>query len=111
MILCCNRQANPIFSYLVENNSRVYHRIEYGICPECGVPILRDYKIFDDIQRVKDFKGQKAVTKYAYWKQRAADKKQGSKQNMFWLYQINGVIRDFNDEKKGICKTQLVYLS
>ena len=100
-----------MFSYLVENNSRVYHRIEYGICPECGVPILRDYKIFDDIQRVKDFKGQKAVAKYAYWKQRAADKKQGSKQNMFWLYQINGVIRDFNNEKKGICKTKLVCLS
>ena len=81
------------------------------MCPVCGSPKLRDYKLVDGIQQIKDYKDKKAVLKYAYWKQKAANKKHGSKQNMFWLYQINGVIRDFNDEKKGICKTDLVFLT
>lgn len=111
MIFCCNRQLNTVFSHIVINNSEEYRRIEYAICQDCGKPVLRDYKLTDGLQRVRDYKGIKALAKYAYWKKKAADTKQGSKQNMFWLYQINGVIRDFNDEKRGICKTDLVFLT
>lgn len=35
----------------------------------------------------------------------------GTKNNMFWLYQTNGLIKDFNNETKGKCDTNIVYLT
>ena len=37
--------------------------------------------------------------------------KYGTKNNMFWLFQTNGTIKDFNNEKKGVCRTPLVLLT
>lgn len=108
MIICCNESINTSFSYLVENNNNRYRRIEYGVCPVCGRNILKDYKLTDTIQTVKHYTGKRALAKYAYWEHKLRSKKRGNKNNMFWLYQYNGIIKDFNDVKKGFYSSELI---
>lgn len=103
MIICCNEFINITFSYLVENTGSQYRRIEYGVCPACGQHILKDCRLTNDIQTIKKYTGIQARAKYIYWQHKANSKKHGNKNNMFWLYQHNGTVKDFNEVKKGKC--------
>lgn len=86
MIRCCNSFFKGFFRYVLNSNS-FYRRIEYGICPICGIEVFRDYKQYPDGFEIwKDFRGEKAKTKYNRWKAILNNTKYGSYSNQNYYF-------------------------
>ena len=87
MLFCCNAHFVSSFSYVLFNTKYSYRRIEFGICPFCGVFKFRDYKQdFTGKEIIKDLTGKESQTKLNQWRKKINSYKQGtkSKQNTYY---------------------------
>lgn len=87
MLLCCNAHFMGSFSYVFFSRKYSYRRIEFGVCPNCGVFKFRDYKLdFTGKEIIKDLTGKEAQTKLNHWRKKINSNIQGtkSKQNTYY---------------------------
>lgn len=118
MLYCCNKYySNTEKKYLLDTATQHNQILEYGICPKCN--ILKAVLTFtDNLGRRKEIKPKKRKAKdfinqclnQPYYELKDLKEKYGTKNNMFWIFQANGQIRDFNNTLKGYCKTELTYI-
>ncbi len=86
MLICCNRLFQGGFHYVVSNTADFYRRLEFGICPNCGVYKFRDYRIIKDVVRDKILSGKEAESAFEKFSQRLKDLKHGIKTNQNYHY-------------------------
>lgn len=107
MLKCCSKEIRVLEEdfYILDNNAYSSRHVEAGYCtnPKCGVFKAQLTQYNNNIQRWDTInpKKKEAREKLAEWKEeRYIPKldypKQGTRENMNWLYQENGNIRDFN---------------
>ena len=53
MLFCCNTLFEGSLSKVIKNNSLFYQRIEFGMCPVCGVAKFREIKFSVTTQKEK----------------------------------------------------------
>jgi hypothetical protein len=127
MLICCNRLFQGGFHYVVSNTDDFYRRIEFGICPNCGVYRFRDYRIINEKTKDKILSGKEALSAYEKFLSKLKVCKQGIKSNQNYHYgdfratskkDENGNLiylqlrKNFNDEVEviGEIKTKISYL-
>ncbi len=102
---------------MLDTNLHHNRILEYGYCPICNTlkACLTQTDLLGKRKEVKPKKRQTQKFLEDCLKQKYFEYlrpiKHGSRQNMFWFYQINGLIKDFNDEKKGKCYSDIVYIT
>ena len=115
MIYCCGKYfKNTDKKELISVGNRPKRILEFGTCPHCDSLIA---ELTETIKfRSKPFKTRKRNKKAKdlinkclsdNYNDIEKDVKYGTKNNMYWNYQLNGIIKDFNGEKRGECKTDL----
>lgn len=118
MIYCCGKYfKNTEKKELLSVGNRQKRILEYGTCPHCDSLIAEliekikfrpePLKTRKRNKKAKDFINKCLCDDYSDVEKEV---KHGSKNNMFWNYQINGIIKDFNDTTVGNCKTELKIL-
>ena len=79
MLKCCNTSFSGVYRFVVQNNTNGYRRIEFGICPKCGVYVYLDYReCSDGVIKTKSLRGKEALTKFNTWEKHLTSQKQGS---------------------------------
>ena len=116
MLYCCGKYYHQTEKkYLLDTHNKHNQILEYGVCPRCG--ILKACLTYTNNlgerkeEKPKKRKAQEFVTSclsQPYYEIKDLKIKYGSKNNMFWLFQTNGTIKDFNNTVKGNCKTELL---
>ena len=119
MLYCCGKYyLNTEKKYLLDTATKHNQVLEYGICPRCS--ILKAVLTFTDLEgKRKEIKPKKRKAKdfinecltQPYYELKDLKEKFGTKNNMFWLFQTNGTIKDFNNTTKGNCKTELTVIN
>ena len=114
MLYCCSKFFSTKKKYLLDTFEHHNRVLEYGFCPVCKVLEAKltqiDKKGVKNELKPKKRQAKQFVENYLkepYYEQVYMDIKTGSKQNMFWLYNAGGTIKDFNDEIKGKCITDI----
>lgn len=115
MIFCCGKYfKNTDKKELISVGNRQKRVLEFGVCPHCDSLIA---ELVENIKfrpeplktRKRNKKAKEFINKCLCEKYNDIEKdiKYGSKTNMFWNYQFNGIIKDFNNVVRGSCKTDL----
>lgn len=87
MLTCCNSDFKGFFIYTLANTPLFCRKIEYGICPICGVERFRDIKYYNNgFEKVKELTGKNAVITYKRWLSLLNNTKQGSYANQSFFY-------------------------
>lgn len=116
MLFCCHRYfSNTEKKYLQDTQNHHNRILETGTCPICNT-LKACLTYIDKSGRKKETKPKKNKTKdfineclsKPYYELKDIKEKYGTKNNMFWLYQTNGTIKDFNNTVKGSCKTEIL---
>ena len=116
MLFCCHRYFGETNKrYLTDTVSKINQFLEYGECPICkSKRIWYKYtNILASKEKEITLKGKKAesllkdLLRQPYFDIKELKEKHGTKNNMFWLYQSNGQIKDFNNTLKGNCQTDI----
>lgn len=87
MLVCCNQFFYGHFAKIIADNSFYFRRIEFGICPHCGVSKFIDY--IQDCQgneTIKEFSGEKAINRFHKWEKMFLSPNLGSKGNQNVYY-------------------------
>lgn len=115
MLFCCHKYFYKTeIRALKDTLTRTNQLLEIGFCPKCNTKRVEyNYYLNGKRQRPLKLKGKKAdklldeLRNQPYLEIKDLKERQGTKNNMFWLYQTNGLIKDFNNVTKGSCKTDL----
>lgn len=68
MLKCCNHNFYASFTKVVADNSSFFRKIEFGVCPHCGVVWFKDYsRRSDESEVVKLLRGDKAKCQIKKW--------------------------------------------
>lgn len=114
MLYCCGIYFNENITkrYLVDTYNYSNRILEYGVCPKCGTKkaVLTQTNIYGKRIEIKPKKRKvnSFIENCLSEKEEKKIIKNGSKQNIYWTYQRNGKIYDFNEILKGECKTELI---
>lgn len=115
MLYCCGKYySNTEKRYLLDTHNKQNQILEFGICPRCNV-LKASLTYFDILGNKKEIKPKKRKSQafineclsQPYFELKDLKEKFGSKNNMFWLFQTNGTIKDFNNTVKGNCNSEL----
>lgn len=115
MLYCCGRYySNTEKRYLLDTHSKHNQILEFGICPRCNV-LKACLTYTDNLGRRQEIKPKKRKAQQfineclsqPYYELKDLKVKHGTKNNMFWLFQTDGTIKDFNNETKGKCQTEI----
>ena len=115
MLYCCNKYfSHTEKRYLLDSHNKHNQILEYGLCPKCNVlKVCLTYTDNLGVRREEKPKKRKAQAfineclKQPYYELRDLKVRYGTKNNMFWLFQTDGTVKDFNNVTKGNCKTDL----
>ena len=114
---CCNKEILLTqVRYFLGDKDYPKRYLEWGICPICKADRailhrednkgeykpLKPNKVKNSLKFVKDLLEKEQFLDFVLLKV-----KNGTKSNMYYKYNDNGIIKDFNGEKKGECKTTL----
>jgi len=118
MLFCCHKYFHQTEKrYLLDTFKHNNRILEFGICPNCGtLKALLTYK--DSTGKTKEHKPKKKRAKefindclnQPYYELKDLKIKFGTKNNMFWLFQTDGTIKDFNNQTKGNCNTKITLI-
>lgn len=87
MLDCCNSYFKGYFSYVVICSSDLYHTIEFGRCPKCGVYIFKEFKQYTEgKETLRVFRDKAAKNNIDKWTLRLKTQKQGSFSNQNYYY-------------------------
>lgn len=119
MLYCCGKYySNTEKRYLLDTATRHNQILEFGICPRCN--ILKACLTYTDKlgRRLEDKPKKRKAKEFIdkclnqpYYELKALKIENGTKNKMFWLYQTDGTIKDFNNTVKGSCKTNLMIIN
>lgn len=113
MLICCNRHFRGGYYRVLSNRQDFYRRIEYGICPCCGVYRFLDFRIVMGKERRKFLSGKDAELAFEKVIRSLRVEKCGTKTNQNFYFgdykvtkkkDVNGnpvylqLRRNFNDE-------------
>lgn len=93
--------------------TRTHQLLEIGICPKCNTKKVWYTYELNGKKRDVTVKGKKAekllreLQNQPYYELSDMRMGNGTKNKMFWLFQTNGTIKDFNGTTKGSCKTDI----
>lgn len=115
MLYCCGKYySNTEKRYLLDAHNKHNQILEYGLCPRCN--ILKAVLTYTDPLgsrkeiKPKKRKAQEFITEcltQPYYELKDLKEKFGTKNNMFWIFQTNGKAKDFNNEIKFDCRTEI----
>ena len=119
MLFCCHKYFSETEKrYLLDNEKHHNRVLEFGTCPICNT--LKAILTYKDAQgKLKEHKPKKKKAKQfindcltqPYFEIKDLKERFGSKNNMFWLFQTNGTIKDFNNTVKGNCKSDITFIT
>ena len=109
MLFCCHRYFTETEKrYLEDTISRTHQVLEIGVCPICNTKrVYYEYNLNGKKQKPLDKKGKKAekllleLKNQPYYELKDLKQKHGTKNNMFWRYSYQGLIKDFNNVTYG----------
>lgn len=114
---CCNKDLLLTqVRYFRGDNDYPVRYLEWGVCPKCGTnkAILHRENNNGEYKPLKPNKSKNALSfvkdllqKEQFYEFILLRVKHGTKSNMYYKYNDNGSIKDFNGEKVGSCKTPL----
>lgn len=114
MLFCCHRYFKETEKrYLEDTLTRTHQLLEIGTCPKCNTKKVWYQYELNGAKKEVLAKGKKAekllqeLQHQPYYELHDLKIGNGTKNKMFWLYQTNGTIKDFNNQVKGSCKTEL----
>ena len=82
MLNCCNRFFSGLVRRVLSMRTDFYHRIEFGICPNCGRYRFLDYRrLTCGKERIKSLAGKEALHAYEKILEKLKHQKHGSKSN------------------------------
>lgn len=115
---CCNKEiVSTQVRYFRGDNDFPVRYLEWGVCPKCGAnrAILHRENLNGDYKPLKPNKSKNAIAfvkdllqKEQFYEFLLLRVKNGTKSNMYWKHNLNGIIKDFNGEKRGECKSPLL---
>lgn len=115
MLYCCGKyHSNTEKRYLLDTHNKHNQILEFGICPRCNV--LKACLTYTDNlgRRIEDKPKKRKAQQFIneclsqpYYELKDLKEKYGTKNNVYWLFQSNGTIKDFNGTIKGSCKTDI----
>lgn len=116
MLFCCHRYFDNTEKRALKNTlTRTDQLLEIGTCPICKTKRVHyDYVLNGRKQKPIEKKGKKAdklikeLSNQEYLEIIDLKVAYGTKTNMQWLFQTNGIIKDFNNTTKGSCRTEIV---
>lgn len=88
MLFCCNNLYSGSFSKVIKNNGDYYRRVEFGVCPVCGVAKFREirFAVSTQKEKCKILSGNKAEKKLKEILERNICEKYGTKSNQNFYY-------------------------
>ncbi len=86
MLMCCNRRFFGGHRFVLANKEDFYRRIEFGVCPECGVYRFLDYRLIKGMAQAKILSGAEAESAYDKVRRKLNNIRQGSKSNQNYFY-------------------------
>ena len=104
MLDCCNRNFCGSFFHVLVNKEDFYRRIEFGICPVCGIYKLLDFRLVNGIEKKKVLSGKDAENTFEKIYKKLSEEKQGSKSNNNFYY------GDFKRTRKKDLNGNPIYL-
>lgn len=115
MLYCCNKYfSNTEKRYLLDTAKKHNQILEYGLCPRCNI-LKACLTYTNNLGERREDKPKKRKAKQfieaclsqPYYELKDLKIKFGTKNNMFWLFQTDGTIKDFNNQTKGSCNTEI----
>ena len=93
MLICCNRHFRGGYYRVLSNKQDFYRRVEYGICPCCGVYRFFDFRIVQGKEKRKSLSGKDAELAFEKVIRTLRAEKYGTKANQnfhFGDFKITG---------------------
>ena len=99
MLNCCNYRFRGGYFYVLANKKDFYRRIEFGICPQCGIYKFLDYKIICGKEKTRTLSGKFAEETFRKICKKLQNEKQGSKSDSNYYYGDFKIIKDKKTKK------------
>lgn len=104
MLNCCNRRFHGSYYRVLANREDFYRRIEFGICPCCGIYKFFEYRMFNGEVKQKILSGNEAYKTFEKILNKLKEEKQGTKSNQNFYY------GDYKITKKKDSRGNPIYL-
>ena len=98
MLFCCNCRFSGRYFRVLSNTKDFYRKIEFGICPKCGVNRFLDYRIVEGSVKQKILTGRAAFLAFERILEKLSFMKHGTKSNQNFYYGDYKISR-----KKDVC--------
>ena len=86
MLNCCNCDFRSCYCHVVANKENFYRRIEFGICPKCGVYKFLDFRLIKGEKKRKKLTGKAAERAYEKSLERIEERNSYSKSKQNFYY-------------------------
>ena len=86
MLFCCNCRFVGRYFHVLSNTRDFYRKIEFGICPKCGVYKFLDYRVISGNVKEKKLSGRKATLAFEKIIRKLSLMKHGTKSNQNFYY-------------------------